>query len=206
MALRLNGSSSGYVELEVPADAGSHTLTLPDGGGSSGQYLQTNGSGTLSWQDETTTNLTRGTNVAVSGTTNFTGFENIAIRKLTVLFDEVTRSASSGVVIRLGTTGGLVTSNYESGVGFINTSNSANAATANASFFINVSGSAALSGSATFFNPTGNIWVLSGVIKTGNSVHMSSGRLDVGGTLSQISVFSSAGSLNGGNINIMYEV
>ena len=50
MALRLNGSSSGYVELEVPAAAGSHTLTLPDGGGSSGQYLQTNGSGTLSWQ------------------------------------------------------------------------------------------------------------------------------------------------------------
>jgi hypothetical protein len=27
MALRLNGSSSGYVELDVPAAAGSHTLT-----------------------------------------------------------------------------------------------------------------------------------------------------------------------------------
>jgi len=50
MALRLNGSNTGYVELDVPADAGSHTLTLPDGGGSSGQYLQTNGSGGLSWQ------------------------------------------------------------------------------------------------------------------------------------------------------------
>jgi hypothetical protein len=49
MALRLNGSSSGYVELDVPAAAGSHTLTLPDGGGSSGQYLQTDGSGALSW-------------------------------------------------------------------------------------------------------------------------------------------------------------
>ena len=54
MALRLNGSSSGYVELEVPAAAGSHTLTLPDGGGTSGQYLQTNGSGTLSWATVTT--------------------------------------------------------------------------------------------------------------------------------------------------------
>jgi hypothetical protein len=53
MALRLNGSSSGYVELDVPAAAGSHTLTLPDGGGSSGQYLQTNGSGALSWQTVT---------------------------------------------------------------------------------------------------------------------------------------------------------
>jgi len=54
MALRLNGSSSGYVELDVPADAGSHTLTLPDGGGDSGQYLQTDGSGVLSWAGVTT--------------------------------------------------------------------------------------------------------------------------------------------------------
>ena len=50
MSLRLNGSTSGYVELDAPATAGSNTLTLPDGNGSSGQYLQTNGSGVLSWQ------------------------------------------------------------------------------------------------------------------------------------------------------------
>ena len=50
MALRLNGSSSGYVELDAPATAASNTLTLPDGNGTSGQYLQTNGSGGLSWQ------------------------------------------------------------------------------------------------------------------------------------------------------------
>ena len=54
MALRLNGSSSGYVELDVPAAAGSHTLTLPDGGGSSGQVLSTNGSGALSFVDRMT--------------------------------------------------------------------------------------------------------------------------------------------------------
>jgi hypothetical protein len=58
MALRLNGQTSGYVELEAPATAGSNTLTLPDGGGTSGQYLQTDGSGGLSWQTvtDTTTN------------------------------------------------------------------------------------------------------------------------------------------------------
>ena len=54
MALRLNGQTSGYVELEAPATAGSNTLTLPDGGGSSGQYLQTDGSGGLSWASVTT--------------------------------------------------------------------------------------------------------------------------------------------------------
>ena len=100
----------------------------------------------------------------------------------------------------------MVTSGYESGAGYINTSSGADAQTATGSFFTHFVGTASVSGSVTFFNPRGNIWVLSGVIKTGNSVHMCSGRLDVGGTLSQISVFSSAGSLTGGNINIMYEV
>jgi hypothetical protein len=50
MTIRLNGQTSGYVELEAPATAGSNTLVLPTNNGTSGQYLQTNGSGTLSWQ------------------------------------------------------------------------------------------------------------------------------------------------------------
>ena len=51
MTIRLNGQTSGYVELKSPDNAGSNTLTLPDGNGSAGQYLQTSGaSGTLSWQ------------------------------------------------------------------------------------------------------------------------------------------------------------
>ena len=49
MTLRLNGSTSGYVEIDAPATAGSNTLVLPTGNGTSGQYLQTDGSGGLSW-------------------------------------------------------------------------------------------------------------------------------------------------------------
>lgn len=49
MTLRLNGSTSGYVEIDAPATAGSNTLVLPNGNGTNGQYLQTNGSGSLSW-------------------------------------------------------------------------------------------------------------------------------------------------------------
>ena len=47
--LRLSGSSSGYVGLAPAAAAGSTTYTLPSTDGSSGQFLSTNGSGTLSW-------------------------------------------------------------------------------------------------------------------------------------------------------------
>lgn len=51
MTLRLNGSTSGYVEIDAPDEAGSNTLTLPNGNGTSGQVLSTNGSGALSWID-----------------------------------------------------------------------------------------------------------------------------------------------------------
>tara|TARA_R100000781_G_scaffold24782_2_gene18365 strand:- start:1432 stop:2046 length:615 start_codon:yes stop_codon:yes gene_type:complete len=49
MTLKLNGSSSGYVAIDAPAAAGSNTLVLPADNGSNGEYLQTNGSGTLDW-------------------------------------------------------------------------------------------------------------------------------------------------------------
>ena len=51
MTLRLNGSTSGYTEIDAPAVAGSNTLVLPTGNGSSQQVLATNGSGALSWSN-----------------------------------------------------------------------------------------------------------------------------------------------------------
>ena len=47
--LRLSGSTSGYVGFLPAPAAGSTTYTLPSADGTSGQTLQTNGSGTLSW-------------------------------------------------------------------------------------------------------------------------------------------------------------
>ncbi len=49
MGLRLKGQTTGYVELEAPASAADNTLTLPNGNGTNGQVLTTNGSGTLSF-------------------------------------------------------------------------------------------------------------------------------------------------------------
>ena len=52
MTLRLNGSTSGYTEIDAPAVAGSNTLVLPGGNGTAGQVLSTNGSGSLSWTSD----------------------------------------------------------------------------------------------------------------------------------------------------------
>ena len=51
MALKLAGSTSGFVALDAPASAGSNTLVLPADNGSNGEFLKTNGSGTLDWAE-----------------------------------------------------------------------------------------------------------------------------------------------------------
>ena len=103
MAIRLNGSTSGYVELDAPATAGSNTLVLPTGNGTNGQYLQTNGSGGLSWagigdtgkilqvvQTESSTNTTNSTTtysnllsqtITLSNTNNYVlAFASLSLR------------------------------------------------------------------------------------------------------------------------------
>lgn len=55
---------SDFVTIKVPALAASYTLTLPTTDGDSGQFLQTNGSGVLSW---TTASINSFTTFAVSG-------------------------------------------------------------------------------------------------------------------------------------------
>lgn len=54
MALKLKGSTSGFTAIDAPAVAGDNTLVLPADNGSASQYLQTNGSGVLSWATVTT--------------------------------------------------------------------------------------------------------------------------------------------------------
>ena len=48
-AIRLRGSTSGYVGLQPAAAAGSTTYTLPSADGTANFVLSTNGSGVLSW-------------------------------------------------------------------------------------------------------------------------------------------------------------
>lgn len=68
------GTTSGVVTLQAAAAAGTYTLTLPTDDGNSGEVLQTNGSGVLSWapmasgttSSTYTPTLTNSTNVSAS--------------------------------------------------------------------------------------------------------------------------------------------
>tara|TARA_R100000005_G_scaffold95820_1_gene78980 strand:+ start:1207 stop:2217 length:1011 start_codon:yes stop_codon:yes gene_type:complete len=64
MTLRLNGSSSGFTEIDAPAAAGSNTITLPTSNGSAEQFLKNSGTaGELEFSSmvETSTGIGIGT-------------------------------------------------------------------------------------------------------------------------------------------------
>jgi len=67
-SLKLNGGTSGVVTVQTAAAAGTWSLTLPTTAGTSGQVLQTDGSGVTSWVSNDA-GLTVGTTAIVSGTT-----------------------------------------------------------------------------------------------------------------------------------------
>jgi hypothetical protein len=48
-ALRMRGSTSGYIDFKVPAAPGSLTYTWPTGYGTASYFLQTDGAGGLTW-------------------------------------------------------------------------------------------------------------------------------------------------------------
>ena len=61
--MRLEGNTSGYVQLQPAPAAGSWTMTLPNGAGMSGYVLKTNGSGVTSWTASTSAPAGSSTNV-----------------------------------------------------------------------------------------------------------------------------------------------
>ena len=103
MTLRLNGSTSGYTEIDAPAVAGSNTLVLPTGNGSSGQVLSTNGSGALSWA--TITSLGTGqtwTNVTSSRAVGTTYTNSTSLPITVVIAFAYPSSGGAGVLTVAG--------------------------------------------------------------------------------------------------------
>ena len=213
MALRLNGSSSGYVELEVPAAAGSHTLTLPDSGGSSGNFLRTDGSGTLTWATptDTTTNLTRGTAVSASGSSSvdFTSLP-AGVRKITLFLDEVSTSATANIFFRIGDSGGFESTGYVSSSNRIYSSAVSDDSSTTDWRIRADSDSDTFNGAITCYNVTGNTWVSTHVIgRTQSTLRLTSiggGTKTLSGELDRIQIAVASGTFNAGTVNIIYEV
>jgi hypothetical protein len=211
MTLRLNGSTSGYTEIDAPAVAGSNTLVLPAGNGAADQALVTNGSGALSWADRgrmvlaTAQNTTSGTNI------DFTGIPSW-VKRIGVSFYGVSTTGTSVVQIQIGS-GAFATSGYSSFASAVDGIN-AGSALISTGFLVDPGGSAAFVRYGTvFLNALSPVrWVYSGTfgVNGGASArtHFFGGAAtDLSGTLDRLRITTVNGTdtFDAGSINILYE-
>jgi hypothetical protein len=214
--LRLNGSTSGNVTLDAPAVSGNNTLVLPTGNGTSGQFLQTNGSGALSFASAvvngsssaivsgTAQNSTSGTSI------DFTGIPSW-VKRVTVMFNGVSGSGSSPFVIQLGTSSGVdSTSTYGGSASY---GGGGTTEWNSTSFRVSASGAqtaaALYSGVATLVLLGSNTWCESGTLgpHSSNAISYSGGAKTLSGTLDRVRITTVNGTdtFDAGSINILYE-
>jgi len=215
MALRLNGATSGFVELNAPDSAASNTLTLPDGNGTSGQYLQTDGSGGLSWQtvtDDAGAEWVDGTSQSASGSNEvlFTGLPT-NVKEVVVTLMGVSWTTGSNLQFQLGTSSGLVGgSDYLHGYAYFQQASSVAGGRVDSNAFVLgvwTSENHSVRGAIRFTNTTGNDWVANGQFSSSmdNTIVVISGGLPLGGTLERIAIQNRAGNnFDAGTVNIHY--
>lgn len=209
MTIRLNGATAGYVELNAPASAGSNTLTLPNGNGTAGQYLQTAGtSGVLSWQTVTIPdNLTIGTAADATGQGSIT-YSSIpsGTKRITLLVSDLVMTASSyRPTVRIGSGGSTVSTGYSSRSNY----NTVGADMTNGFelYFWNTI-SPGLSAKMSLENIDGNTWVSShvGASYGWSTVQYGGGHITLAGTLDTIELTTtSTGTFAQGTVNVIYE-
>jgi hypothetical protein len=204
MTLRLNGSTSGYTEIDAPAVAGNNTLTLPGGNGTADQALVTNGSGTLSFADRG--RMVLETAQSASGTeVDFTDIPSW-VKRITVIFDGVSTDGTSFKQIQIGA-GSVVASGY---VGSASTITSGVATTSfTTGFGIRSNAATDLTvGTSTITNVSGDAWVCSTVTSNNAAeTSLAGGTLDLGGTLDRVRITTVNGSdtFDAGTINLLLE-
>ena len=208
MSLRLNGSTSGYSEIEAPAVAGDQTFTLP---GTGGTIVTADGTQTLTNKTVQGGAITAGTAVAsTSGTAiDFTGIPSW-VKKITVMFDGVSLSGSSSYLIQLGDSGGIETTGYSGGSARYGLTSIAAASYTNGLAANNVTASATYSGHIIWTNITGNTWA--GSLNLGASGGTESGCMGgssktLSDTLTQVRITTVNGTdtFDAGSINILME-
>lgn len=154
----------------------------------------------------TAQNTTSGTSVDITGLPS-------GIKRVTIIFNGVSTSGVSPVLIRLGygsTT--YVTSGYSGGGGYIINNGSAGNFAPTDGFGLGsyaAQAAALLSGTMTISNISGNIWVYSSAIGSPSLLlsAVGGGNITLSGTLTAIRLTTSGGTdtFDAGSINILYE-
>jgi len=151
----------------------------------------------------TTQDTTTGTSIS------FTGIPTWA-RRITVMFVGVSTNSTSPLLVKIGTSGGIVSTGYI-GTGARIASGSTTVDTSTAGFIINSTAAAdTVSGSLTIFalDPANYFYCQDHTFKAGATAVMTGGgRVTLGNLMTQLSITTVSGTANfdAGSINVLYE-
>jgi hypothetical protein len=195
MGVKLQAASGGSVELVPTNTASTYTLTVPAV------------TGTVVLQE---TKITSGTAVAsTSGTSiDFTSIPSW-VKRITVMFDQVSTNGASLAKLQIGSAaGGFASSGYNAAAW---TTYSSNGTQTTYFPLENLSSGAAMSrcGSVVLTNLSGNIWTLTGGMMSLSGPYSANlyGSATISSTLDRIRITTANGTdtFDAGSINILYE-
>ena len=186
----ISGDTSGTVTVAAPAVAGSNTLTLQAG-------TATNSMNTLS----TAVASTSGTSITFSSLPAW-------VKRITVMFNGVSTSGTSSILIQLGA--GSVTNTGYASVGTRFGASSGGSGNYTTGFGIFQAAAADLIGGAIqLSNHSSNIWVAQGITSATNSTAnmTTSGYISLAGTLDRVVITTVNGTdtFDAGSVNLLYE-
>ena len=129
------------------------------------------------------------------------------VKRVTVMFNEVSTNGTSNRLIQVGTSGGVTSTGYVSSSSVIFSAVSTSSYTTGFGMAVDNS-SAVVSGQMVITNVSGNIWVSSHVIKfSGGATAVGGGSISLGATLDRVRITNVNGTdtFDAGSINILFE-
>lgn len=199
--LNLALPSGGSVTVAAPDSASDTTVTLPAGN----VTLASDANGALY-------PLTSGTaQTSTSGTSiDFTGIPSW-VKRITVMFKDISLSGTDHLLVQIGTGGTPTTSGYVSSSVYALGGSSQTGGASSLAGFIHYLGTASFSASGTFVltNISGNNWISTGIL--GNYVTTpytatQYGTVTLSGTLNIVRMTTTgSNTFDAGSINILYE-
>ena len=200
MTLKLNGSSSGSVSIDAPASTtggADITFKLPVADGSSGQVLQTNASGQLSFVSKPTPTYGTKTAIGTGHWKDITGIPS-GVKKMFLFLDNWSLSSGDELVLTLGDEDGFHTSGYEGRGGYVSNASYANSTNTTNGFqtYGAASASYSWSGIFKFYLYDSHTWYLTSQVWTADSAtnYWISGRVTLDKEVTQIRIGQSASS------------
>ena len=212
MSVRLNGSSSGYTELDAQVSPGNNVLKMPANNGSAYQVMRNGATpGTMEFADKIVSGTAQ---ASTSGTSiDFTGIP-AWVKRVTVLLSGVSTNGTGDLRLQLGS-GSIVITGYATSVCRSGAAGNFYVQSASGVGFQLTNSIAAADvqyGQLIITNITGNTWSVSTSVGSlvVNSQCAGVGSIALSGALDRLRIIGSttgnpADTFDAGTINILYE-